>query len=420
VSSWQYQSKAEPVSTQQETPQIDKWGPEYPSAFRKSPSLITAIAIGFCFFDPLPITAVETITCDKWISNYPNRIHSIKKPQKDYTVTTEPFSEFSTIRINCGGATSSYTDPRGNVWVKDYNYSTGTSVYSTASSITNTDTPLIYQTERYRVGSFNYSFSGLSNGTYIVTLKFAELFFNGPNLRKFNILIDGVTVKTDFDIFAEAGGQYVAKDLKFEVVISTKSLSIEFTVGSANAPKINAIEITKLPLITQWGFKTEDRLYSHKLPLRYGSFEPSTEPILNPEIITIDKWLSNYPNRLDARQRPIPNESLTIDSYFNSIPIIVETYIDKWNPYYPNRLDSPSRILNIDWTVTDTYFSHIIIVPPFPSPVIPPNYSSYIRKFLGDTSVVGSGELSTSSIISATSVTGLDLDYVRKFLGDPS
>ena len=51
----------------------------------------------------------------------------------------------------------------------------GGNTYSSPQSISNTTDPTLYRTERY--GNMGYNFS-VPNGNYVVTLKFAELYWN--------------------------------------------------------------------------------------------------------------------------------------------------------------------------------------------------------------------------------------------------
>ncbi|MBZ5728769.1 MAG: S8 family serine peptidase, partial [Acidobacteriia bacterium] len=79
------------------------------------------------------------------------------------------------IRVNAGGP--AFTDPQGQVWSADTGFTGGT-VFATTAAIGNTTTPVLYQTERYSIAPapLQYQFA-VPNGTYAVTLKFAEIFF---------------------------------------------------------------------------------------------------------------------------------------------------------------------------------------------------------------------------------------------------
>ncbi|MBI3971118.1 MAG: hypothetical protein HY332_07490, partial [Chloroflexi bacterium] len=74
------------------------------------------------------------------------------------------------VRINAGGG--AYTGSTGLPWSADTGF-TGGSTYANGNAIANTTDPTLYQSERY--GTVSYAFN-LPNGTYTVTLKFAEIF----------------------------------------------------------------------------------------------------------------------------------------------------------------------------------------------------------------------------------------------------
>jgi hypothetical protein len=140
------------------------------------------------------------------------------------------------IRADSGGA--AYTDPSGNVWSADTGF-TGGSTYHTTDAISNTSTPTLYQSERY--GNFQYEFN-VPNGTHTVTLKFAEIYWSKPGQRVFNVAINGTAVLSNFDIIAQAGAAFKARDESFSVPVSTGTVIIQFTTVVNNA-KISALEI---------------------------------------------------------------------------------------------------------------------------------------------------------------------------------
>jgi hypothetical protein len=141
------------------------------------------------------------------------------------------------IRVNAGGA--AYTDPQGRLWSADTGYSGG-STYSVGSAITGTTTPTLYQSERY--GNPTYQFA-VVNGNYTVNLKFAELYFTSAGNRKFNVVINGQTVLTNFDVVAAAGGGLKAVDRAFPVTVTNGQIVIQL-VTVLSTPTLNAIEIT--------------------------------------------------------------------------------------------------------------------------------------------------------------------------------
>ena len=157
----------------------------------------------------------------------------------------------SVLRVRCGAspAMPPYTDSRGRVWSSDVGFDTGMSLFN-ADPIANTADPTLYHTERYadRTASpdgFTYTFPSISKGEYVVTLRFAETSgapINGPNQRKFNVLINGTQVLTELDIFAEAG-KGKALDKTFAVTVQSAPLVLQFKPGTIENPKVNAIEV---------------------------------------------------------------------------------------------------------------------------------------------------------------------------------
>ncbi len=138
--------------------------------------------------------------------------------------------------MNAGGP--AYTDPQGRGWAADTNF-TGGSTYGDSHPIANTDAEALYQSERY--GAFQYQFA-VPNGTYQLRLKFAELYFTGPGQRIFNVLINGQTALSNFDVFAQAGGAFRAVDRELPVTTSNGQIVIQFSPLTDN-PQISAIEI---------------------------------------------------------------------------------------------------------------------------------------------------------------------------------
>ena len=153
------------------------------------------------------------------------------------TASTVSNTTSNTVRVHAGGG--SYTDASGQVWAADTNYSGGTP-YSVNYSVGNTASPALYQTCRY--GNFSYSFA-VPNGSYSVTLKFAELSRFGPGLRVFNVALNGSQVLTNFDIYSQAGGALIALDKTFPVNVSGGVISLMFTSTGQDLPLVNSIDI---------------------------------------------------------------------------------------------------------------------------------------------------------------------------------
>ena len=135
------------------------------------------------------------------------------------------------------GTSASYTDPSGNVWIGDADYSGGTE-YATTHAISKTTTQPLYQAERY--GNSTYTFSGLPAGVpYAVTLKFSEDYWTAAGQRIFNVFLNGATVLSNFDIFADSGGEYIADDKTFNTTVnSSGQIVIQFQNGSQTMPRL--------------------------------------------------------------------------------------------------------------------------------------------------------------------------------------
>jgi len=149
-----------------------------------------------------------------------------------------PATGTALYRINCG-ATSSYTDPAGNVWSADEDFVGGSSVSST-NAISGTTTPVVYQTARQALPTYTFP---LPDGTYTVVLKFAEIQYGATGKRLFNVSINGAQVLTNFDIAAAAGAANTAVDLSFPATTSGGAITIQFSSGAAGVPLINGIAI---------------------------------------------------------------------------------------------------------------------------------------------------------------------------------
>ena len=142
------------------------------------------------------------------------------------------------VRVNTGG--SGLMDPTGVAWAGDNGF-TGGSAYGTTASIAGTATPALYQTERWASNTLQYQFAAV-NGTRTVNLKFAEIYFDAPGQRVFNIVINGQMVESNFDVFVAAGGSFKAVDKSYTVNIAGGAVTIQLIPVVSN-PKISGLEI---------------------------------------------------------------------------------------------------------------------------------------------------------------------------------
>jgi hypothetical protein len=148
----------------------------------------------------------------------------------------------ATVRV-AAGQTTPVTDAQGQTWIADTDYTGGTpAVEATPVTIAATDTPALYNGQRYGNPTFSYAFD-VPDGSYTVTLRFAELYVTGPGMRLFGIAINGTTVEPSFDIYAAAGAMNTAVDESYPVTVSGGKLEIDFLQGSVQFPKVDAIAI---------------------------------------------------------------------------------------------------------------------------------------------------------------------------------
>ena len=132
-------------------------------------------------------------------------------------------------------------------WEADEDFSGGTATSTSAaintSHVANPAPQAVYQTNRF--GNFTYTIPGFTAGAhYIVDLHFAETFWTSPGQRLFNVLINGKQVLTNYDIFASAGGEFIATVESFAVTAdSTGTITLQFVPGPADNPQVNGIEI---------------------------------------------------------------------------------------------------------------------------------------------------------------------------------
>ena len=132
-----------------------------------------------------------------------------------------------------------YTDSLGLEWSGNNGFSGGRS-YANTNAIAQTDNDLLYQSE-YLGNNFFYS-QDVINGSYDVTLHFAEIYFNQAGRRVFDVSAENQLILDNFDVFAEAGGKNIALEKTFTVPVSDGTLDLNF-LAEVNNAKISAVEI---------------------------------------------------------------------------------------------------------------------------------------------------------------------------------
>lgn len=153
-----------------------------------------------------------------------------------------------TIRVDAG-SDQGITDSKGVVWSADTGFDGGETQDRPDLKVTGTDTPQLYQTERYEMNSYSFK---VPNGNYTLKLHFSEDYdgINSPDDRRFTYAVkdgapaDGKTIKEvkHFSPWQAAGAQFKAYIDSVPLTVTSGQLSITFTSEVEN-PQINAIEI---------------------------------------------------------------------------------------------------------------------------------------------------------------------------------
>lgn len=161
---------------------------------------------------------------------------------RSVTATFNSSGGTRTVSINAGGSASGSFGADGSF--------SGGSTFSTTNAIDTSQvaTPVppqsVFQTERF--GEFTYTISGFTAGrAATVTLFFEESFWTAAGQRTFNVVINGATVLTAFDIFAAAGGANRAIARTFNTTANASGqVVLQFARGGGpDNPKICGITV---------------------------------------------------------------------------------------------------------------------------------------------------------------------------------
>jgi hypothetical protein len=163
-------------------------------------------------------------------------------------IMTQNFSLVSgnyALRVNAGGP--ALTDANAKVWQADFGYDSGY-VYSTTTTITASNgDPRLFQTEHYNSGNLNYTFTNVPNGTYTVNLYFAEIYSGCfvAGCRVFNVLVQGNTFLSNFDVYSAAGGGNVGIVRSTTAPVTNGTLTVTLQAPYTQYPTISAIEVLR-------------------------------------------------------------------------------------------------------------------------------------------------------------------------------
>jgi hypothetical protein len=161
--------------------------------------------------------------------------------------------------VNCGGP--DYRSPDGVLYQSDTGYSTGiTSEHGKSSPIRLTTTQDLYQTERYATSDLSYTIPVSESGSYVLILKFSEVWFNSEQQKMFHINLGDLRVVEFLDIFSKVGifaaydefiefsfenGKIFVNGEEAKNAVKNGKLKVTFVKTDFDNPKINAIALVK-------------------------------------------------------------------------------------------------------------------------------------------------------------------------------
>ncbi|MBL7787206.1 MAG: hypothetical protein JNM36_14970, partial [Chitinophagales bacterium] len=175
----------------------------------------------------------------------------------DFGFTTAPLCTISgcevyadTIRITGDNIDFTTPDAQGRTWESYLKYNLYGNTYYLSNTVSNlssggtyptSSNPEVYRNTLYK-DIMDWHFP-VPNGSYTIVFHNAEFFFTQANQRVFDIIIEGTTVASNFDIFVAAGNQANrAITNAYTVNVTDGDLNIELQRKIDNA-QFSAIEI---------------------------------------------------------------------------------------------------------------------------------------------------------------------------------
>jgi len=165
----------------------------------------------------------------------------VSTPTRTFNVTAGQETSSVVWATNVGGPT--YTSAEGITFQADEGF-TGGEISSAELAISGTDDDALYQTDRW--GLFSYK-KQLPAGSYKVTLKFAETYWEATNKRVFNGDIEGARAFSDLDIVANVGYGTAYDFVIDKVIVQDGELNLNFT-ASVDAAKLSGILVERKAL----------------------------------------------------------------------------------------------------------------------------------------------------------------------------
>jgi hypothetical protein len=169
---------------------------------------------------------------------------------ESFQVTVEEATGSGEVVFAANAGGGEYTASDGTTYQAsaDTTVFAGGSTTTTSESIANTEDDTLYQTELYGGSNGGPTAPDLDipvqDGTYEVTLKFAEIFFSSNGQRVFDVSVEGDQKLNDYDIYAEAGA-FTATDKTYTVEVTDGTLDIDFAAETDNA-KLSAIKVVRV------------------------------------------------------------------------------------------------------------------------------------------------------------------------------
>jgi hypothetical protein len=175
---------------------------------------------------------------------------SVDDPSKSASTTVALYSSaataFSPIRVNAGGP--GYTDPQGLCWAASSGFSyvppqTKVPASFSFTPQTASNTPVIYQTGLSSSSAFQYQ-ATVPNGQYLVTLKFADYWYDDG----FDLSINGITVLPDTSVAGNVSmynpwdATYPVNVTNGAIIIVVSPLSRCDCIAIVNAIQIVAVD----------------------------------------------------------------------------------------------------------------------------------------------------------------------------------
>ena len=158
---------------------------------------------------------------------------------------------------------------------------------SVSDEISGTVHDTLYQTESWG-DTLGYEFA-IENGTYDVTMYFAETALSGADSRVFNVSVQGDTVVENLDLFAEAGGFAAVTRTVEDVEVTDGTLTVATTSPTENST-FSGIDITPAgdpdPVTAPFGYDAGGGLQSGTVTmdgLAFVGYHGAVQPTGNPD-----------------------------------------------------------------------------------------------------------------------------------------